>query len=96
MKFSQEVLQHIESNLEKINSWIGVGASLEPSNDTLVPIIAEYAKENPGINLGGSCRSCLIDMLRVAVMSLKESKGELTGPEKVKAAKDKKPDAKKP
>lgn len=94
MKFSKEVLQHIENNLSAIRSWIGADSSLEPSNDTLVPIIAEYGPANPDINLGGSCRSCLIDMLRVAVEALKESKGEQTGSQKVKEHKDKKNDPK--
>lgn len=70
-KISKELKEHILMNLATIRAWISTNAVLEASHVILEPIIKEYAPAHPEINLGGSCRECFIDMLRVCVKELK-------------------------
>jgi hypothetical protein len=63
---------HIKQNEQTFKLWISLNAKLQPSADILKPIIPEFIKENPGVNIN-NCPECLIDMLRWALIQIKET-----------------------
>ena len=67
--------EHVKNNLDVFNIWIETNADLQPTNDLLQPIIPEFKKEFPNVNING-CKECLIDMLRWAKSKLKEETKE--------------------
>lgn len=67
-----EVLKHIENNQALFRFWISRNEKLQSSSDLLSPLIPDFVKENPGVNVNG-CPECIIDMLRWAIKQLKET-----------------------
>lgn len=67
-----EILKHIENNQDLFRFWIERNEKLQASNDIFTPIIPDFVKENPGVNVTG-CPECIIDMLRWSIKQLKET-----------------------
>lgn len=66
---TQNEYKHIETNLEKINAWIGVHATLQES-DITKPIFEMYERETTFKVL--SCNDCKIDALIWAKLELRK------------------------
>lgn len=65
---TNEVINHIKSNIELFRMFIDNNIQLQPSMDVLKPIIAPYNLEFPGQSIHKSaCKECILDMLRWAI-----------------------------
>ena len=65
---TQEVINHVKSNIELFRMFIDNNIQLQPSMDVLKPIIAPYNLEFPGQSIHKSaCKECILDMLRWAI-----------------------------
>jgi hypothetical protein len=58
----KEALLHYEANKDTFDLWINEKSKLQVSNDIFLPIIPEFKKAFPSVNLDG-CQECIIDML---------------------------------
>jgi len=85
---TQEVINHVKSNIELFRMFIENSIPLQPSMDVLKPIIAPYNLEFPNQSIHKSaCKECLLDMLRWAIG---QTKTETEPAEPIKKAKKKK------
>lgn len=84
---TKELAHHVEQNLAVIDVWIETNQELQPDNDILKPMVKEFLLEFPSVNVNGSCRECLIDMLRWAKGELKKITAKSTEPKKEKGGK---------
>ena len=64
-------LKHVKENEATFQLWLDTKQHLQPSNDIFAPIIPEFVKEFPNVNIYG-CPECLHDMLRWAKIQLKK------------------------
>lgn len=76
-----ELKQYVEENIKTFRALIGANEQLQPGMNLLKPILPEFIKENPSVNLTGACKECLLDVLRWAI---KESKEEAVVEKKTK------------
>ena len=89
---TQEVINHVKSNIELFRMFIDNNIQLQPSMDVLKPIIAPYNLEFPNQSIHKSaCKECLLDMLRWAIGQTK-IETEPIQPIEVKKVKKKKND----
>ena len=87
---TQEVINHVKSNIELFRMFIDNNIQLQPSMDVLKPIIAPYNLEFPNQSIHKSaCKECILDMLRWAIG---QTKIETIQPIEVKKFKKKKND----
>ena len=85
---TQEVINHVKSNIELFRMFIENSIPLQPSMDVLKPIIAPYNLEFPNQSIHKSaCKECLLDMLRWAIG---QTKIETEPAEPIKKVKKKK------
>ena len=85
---TQEVINHVKSNIELFRMFIENSIPLQPSMDVLKPIIAPYNLEFPNQSIQKSaCKECLLDMLRWAIG---QTKTETEPAEPIKKVKKKK------
>lgn len=85
---TQEVINHVKSNIELFRMFIENSIPLQPSMDVLKPIIAPYNLEFPNQSIHKSaCKECLLDMLRWAIG---QTKTETEPAEPIKKVKKKK------
>lgn len=86
---TEQEINHVNTNREIINMWIETHASLQPSNDILIPLIAAYERETE--YRIKACPSCLVDCLIWCRMNAKIEpiNFELTNPKKKKVRKQK-------
>jgi hypothetical protein len=64
-------IKHVKDNHEVFQLWIQTHQTLQPSADILQPIIPEFKKEFPNVDLE-ACANCIIDMLVWACIQLKK------------------------
>ena len=85
---TQEVINHVKSNIELFRMFINNNIQLQPSMDVLKPIIAPYNLEFPNQSIQKSaCKECILDMLRWAIG---QTKIETEPAEPIKKVKKKK------
>ena len=85
---TQEVINHVKSNIELFRMFIENSIPLQPSMDVLKPIITPYNLEFPNQSIHKSaCKECLLDMLRWAIG---QTKTETEPAEPIKKVKKKK------
>jgi len=85
---TQEVINHVKTNIELFRMFIENSIPLQPSMDVLKPIIAPYNLEFPNQSIQKSaCKECLLDMLRWAIG---QTKTETEPAEPIKKVKKKK------
>ena len=85
---TQEVINHVKTNIELFRMFIENSIPLQPSMDVLKPIIAPYNLEFPNQSIHKSaCKECLLDMLRWAIG---QTKTETEPAEPIKKVKKKK------
>lgn len=65
-------IQHIKTNLPTLQVWADNRSIIDISNDLLQPIIPEFKKEFPDVNLTG-CHDCISDMIIWAVIEYKKT-----------------------
>lgn len=63
---TEELVLHVEANDELFKTWIDDNQRLQIGMAVLEPLIPEFLKEFPEVNLKGNCHECIIDMLRWA------------------------------
>jgi len=86
---TQEVINHVKSNIELFRMFIDNNIQLQPSMDVLKPIIAPYNLEFPNQSIHKSaCKECLLDMLRWAIGQTKTETIQLIEVKKVKKKKN--------
>ena len=86
---TQEVINHVKTNIELFRMFIDNNIQLQPSMDVLKPIIAPYNLEFPNQSIHKSaCKECLLDMLRWAIGQTKTETIQLIEVKKVKKKKN--------
>ena len=70
---TQEVINHVKTNIELFRMWVANNEHLQNSMDVLQPVIEVYNEEFPQQAIGlSNCKECLLDMLRWAIGQTKE------------------------
>jgi|JI8StandDraft_1071087.scaffolds.fasta_scaffold00961_7 hypothetical protein len=68
---TEELKQHIRENEAIFKTWLDIGEAVNIGQGQIQPLIPEFTKRFPEVNLTGNCKSCIHDMLLWALNGIK-------------------------